>query len=70
MKKTTIQDIRKKSLPEVEKQISQNRSKLVSLRQDLHTSQVKNIRQIRQVRKDIARGMTIANEKKLEKEKE
>lgn len=70
MKKTTVKDIRKKSLPEVEKQISQNRSKLVSLRQDLYTSQVKNVRQIRQVRKDIARGITIANEKKLEKEKE
>ncbi|MCE7936636.1 50S ribosomal protein L29 [Candidatus Saccharibacteria bacterium CPR2] len=70
MKKITIKDIRKKSLSEIEKQISQNRNKLVSLRQDLYSSQVKNIRQIRQVRKDIARLLTIANEKKLEKEKE
>lgn len=52
-------ELRKKTKSELQKLLEQHRAKLRSLRFDLTSGKVKNVREIRQLRKDIARILTI-----------
>ena len=54
-----IQELRQKSKPELQKILSDNQEKLRQLRFDLAAGKVKNVREVRKVKKDIARILTI-----------
>ncbi|MDD3399588.1 MAG: 50S ribosomal protein L29 [Candidatus Paceibacterota bacterium] len=57
-------EIRQKPKEELLKSIKDYREKLRSLRFDLASGKVKNVREIRNIKKDIARILTILKEKK------
>ncbi len=56
-------DLRKLSLPELEKKVSDLRREWMNLRFQVARSQVANSRKIRVIRRDIARALTIYREK-------
>lgn len=60
---TKAEKLRKKSESELHKLLKEKREKLQRLRFDLASGDLKNIRAIRQIKKDIARILTILNEK-------
>ena len=57
-------ELRQKSEGELQKLLQELRANLRKLRFDLASGKVKNVREIRQIRKDIARILTILNERK------
>ncbi len=60
-----ISEIRQKSKKELQELLKSNREKLRQLRFNLTSGKVKNVREIRQIKKDIARILTIiASEEK------
>ena len=59
-------ELRQKPEKELQKLLQELREKLRKLRFDLVSGKVKNVREIRQTRKDIARILTILNERKKE----
>lgn len=56
-------ELRKKAKEELEKMLIEKRKRLLQLRFDLKAGKVKNIREIRETKKDIARILTILKEK-------
>ena len=63
-----ITELRQKSKSELQKLLQDNRTRLGQLRFDLAAGKVKNVREIRQIKKDIARILTllgIANQTEL-----
>lgn len=54
-----IQDLHKQSKEELEKLLKEKQERQRSLRFDLVAGKVKNVREIRQIKKDIARTLTI-----------
>ena len=54
-----IGELRQKSKSELQKLLQDNREKLRQLRFDLSSGKVKNVREIRMIKKDIARILTI-----------
>ncbi len=54
-----ITEIRQKSKLELQKLLQDSREKLRQLRFDLASGKVKNVREIRMTRRDIARILTI-----------
>lgn len=56
-------EIRQKTKDELIKSVKEMREKLRALRFDLASGKVKNVREIRQIRKDVARILTILKEK-------
>ncbi len=59
-----IKELREKSQTELEKILQDNREKLRQLRFDLVSGKVKNVREIRKIKKDIARILTLLNEQR------
>jgi large subunit ribosomal protein L29 len=62
-------DLREESLTELEKRASDMRDQLMHLRFQRATGQMDNVHKIRNVRRDMARVLTVIKEK-LDKEKE
>lgn len=60
-----IQDIRKKSSEELQKEISDLKQELFSLRFQQATGQLENPARLRQVKKTIARMKTVITERTL-----
>lgn len=58
-----IRELRQKSKKELEKLLIDDKERLRSLRFDLASGKVKNVREIRGLKKDIARTLTIFNQK-------
>lgn len=56
-----IAELRQKSKNELEQLLRENREKARNLRFDLAGGKVKNVREIRRIKKDIARILTIIN---------
>lgn len=56
-------EIKQKSQTELQKVLLDKRDKLRQLRFDLTSGKVKNVREIREIKKDIARIITIINSK-------
>ena len=54
-----IQELRQKSEAELKKLLPDNREKLRQLKFDLASGKVKNVRVIREIKKDIARILTL-----------
>lgn len=61
MKKNEIQQLKTKPLPELQKNLNEYREKLRKLKFDLAQGKVKNIREIKDIKKAIARILTIMN---------
>lgn len=57
-----IREIRQKSKPEIQRIILDNREKLRQMRFDLAAGKVKNVREIRKIKKEIAQLLTILNQ--------
>lgn len=58
-----IKELNQKPKDELKKNLGENRELLRSLRFDLAAGKVKNIRQLRTVKKDIAKILTLLNQK-------
>jgi large subunit ribosomal protein L29 len=56
-------ELKKKSQPELNRLLRDLRGKLMALRFDLASGKVKNVREIHQLKRDIARILTILREK-------
>lgn len=54
-----IQELKLKPKAELQKMLVEEREKLRQLRFDLVSGKVKNVRQIREIKKDIARILTL-----------
>ena len=54
-----IQELRQKNKVELQKLLQDNRERLRQLRFDLAAGKVKNVREIRLIKKDIARILTL-----------
>jgi ribosomal protein L29 len=52
-------ELRQKPKPELEKMVQDNREKLRQLRFDLLSGKIKNVREIRKIKKEIAQMMTL-----------
>lgn len=57
-------DLREMTLEELEKKLKDMRNELFNLRFQQATGQLKNYKRIREVKKEIARILTVINEKK------
>jgi len=58
-----VTELRQKSKSELEKILADNRERLRQLRFDLAAGKVKNVREIRLFKKDIARLLTLLRQK-------
>ncbi len=63
MKKSEMQKMAKKTIVDLRKDLDSAREELRSLRFDLATGKVKNIAKIHELKKTIARVMTLINQK-------
>jgi large subunit ribosomal protein L29 len=61
-----IKELRQKSIDELKNIVFEKREKLRQLRFDLAAGKVKNVREIRKIRRDIARILTVLKEKSLD----
>ncbi|MEK7482075.1 MAG: 50S ribosomal protein L29 [Patescibacteria group bacterium] len=61
MKKSDFQQLKTKPLPELAKQLEEYREKLRTLQFDLAQGKVKNVSEIKKIKKAIARILTIIN---------
>jgi len=59
MKKKELQSFKKKPLVEVDKELQTHRERLNNLKFDLSLGKVKNIREIRKIKKGIAQLLTL-----------
>jgi len=62
-----VKDLKQKKEKDLSKLLLTERDKLRSLKFDLAAGKVKNVKQSRQIRKDIARILTTLNQKNEEK---
>lgn len=60
-----IRELRNKNIEELKKLLIEKKEEVRKLRFDVATKQVKNTRQIRNSKKDIARVETLINEEKI-----
>jgi len=64
-----IREIQRKSKKELQDILTTSRDKLRELRFNLASGKVKNIKEIHQIRRDIARILTILREQKIKNSK-
>ncbi len=64
-----IKELRQKSTKELKELLEENRHKLGQLKFSLASRKLKNHREIRELRRDIARILTLSGEKKNEPKK-
>jgi len=57
-----IEELRQKNKTELQKLLQDNRARLRQLRFDLAAGKVKNVREIRKIKKEIARILTLLNQ--------
>ncbi|MFA5386647.1 MAG: 50S ribosomal protein L29 [Candidatus Paceibacterota bacterium] len=67
MKKRIIEELKNKPIEELKRSASESYEKLRKLRFDLSSGKVKNIREIREIRKTIARISTFLGQAKNQK---
>ena len=60
-----VKELREKNIEELKKLLAEKREVVRKLRFDVATKQVKNTRQARNEKKDIARIITLINEEKI-----
>ncbi len=66
-----LTELRQKSKNELKKTLQDSQERLRQLRFDLAAGKIKNVREIRKIKKEIARILTLLNEQKtMNKERE
>ncbi|MAF79562.1 50S ribosomal protein L29 [bacterium] len=65
MKKKQLKEFKTKTKGEIKKELSEERKRLAGLRDDLAMGKVKNIREIRDIKKSIAQLLAVLTEKDL-----
>lgn len=70
MKKKEFQELRKKPVSELQKNLSSEQEKLNNLQFNLSMGKVKNIKEIKKRKKNIAQIMGVVNEKKSQSRKQ
>lgn len=60
-----VKEMRQKSQKELQKDLTDARGKLMTAQVDYRTKEVKNVREIRALRRDIARLLTVTREQEL-----
>jgi ribosomal protein L29 len=63
MKKKHFEEIKHKTAADLKKALLETRDKLWQLKVDLRSGKVKNVKALREARKDIAKILTIINQK-------
>ncbi|MEX0870112.1 MAG: 50S ribosomal protein L29 [Candidatus Spechtbacterales bacterium] len=63
-----IKELRQKSDKELEKMLQDKKARIVELKMNIASGNVKNVKEMRGVKKDIARILTIFEEKKAKSE--
>lgn len=63
MKKNELKELRGKAVELLEKELTEKRSRLNDLRFDLSLGKIKNVREIRQLKKSIAQILTLIRER-------
>lgn len=63
MKKQQLQELKNKSVAELQKDLNPLYEKLANLRSELVEGKVKNIKEVKQVRKSIAQILTLINQR-------
>lgn len=66
MSRMKISDLRSKTDQELEKFVSEQRQALAQAFVDLKTKEVKHVRLVRSIKKDIARALTLKSERELQ----
>lgn len=61
----SIKELRRKTISGLQKDLTQTRETLREFRFKLAKDEVKNVRKVRELKKKIARILTVLNEKKL-----
>ncbi len=59
MKRKELENFKTKPMPEVDKEVRHYEERLQNLKMDLALGKVKNIREIRQIKKSLAQLLTI-----------
>ena len=67
MKKKELQELKRKPRAEVKRFVEEAQVRLRNLKFDLAAGKVKNVREVRILRKDIARALTVLTLEKEEK---
>ena len=65
-----IFELRQKTENELRRLLQENRERLRSLRFDLASGKIKNVREIRKIKKDIAKTLTLLNEQRTKNNKQ
>jgi len=60
-----IKELREKNIEELSKLLSEKKDHLRKLRFDVASKQIKNVREIRNTRKDVAKILTLINESRI-----
>lgn len=66
MKRKEIQELAKKTLPELKEMLREIRQNLLKTKMDLAGGKTKNIRAVAKMRDDLARVATVIRQKELE----
>jgi len=64
MKKRQLQQLRERSVADLEHELKNRETSLEKLQEDLESGKVKNVKGIRAIKKDIAQILTLIREKK------
>ncbi len=62
MKKKEFQELKNKPVAELNKMMSELKDRLWNVKNDLVRGKVKNIQEVKTIKKDIARIMTVVNQ--------
>lgn len=62
MKKKELEQVKTKPVEELTKMVVDYRERLWSLKSDLKSGKVKNVKEVHKIKKDIARVLTIINQ--------
>lgn len=57
-----LQELRKKSKDELEKTLQDKKAQVVNLKINIYSGNIKNVKELREVKKDIARIYTLLSE--------
>lgn len=62
MKRKEIEQLKTKPAEELKKSLAEHKDKLWSLKTDLAAGKIKNVKEIKKLKKDIARELTLLNQ--------
>ena len=57
-----IQELRKKSKDELEKMLQDKKAQVVNLKINIYSGNIKNVKELREVKRDVAKVFTLLNE--------